>query len=54
MINAQSKVRLHEERENPDGDDVPMPPDDPGRQPPVEEPPQKEPPEYACPRRIGV
>jgi hypothetical protein len=28
---------------NPDPDDVPLPLDDPGRQPPIEDPPQKPP-----------
>jgi hypothetical protein len=28
---------------DPDTNDVPMPPDDPARQPPIEEPPKKQP-----------
>lgn len=36
-------VHAHAKSDEPD-DDVPMPPDDPGRQPPVEEPPKKDPP----------
>jgi hypothetical protein len=39
-------------QQNPDrdpgkDDDVPMPPDDPGKQPPVEEPPGQRPPKRA-------
>lgn len=46
-------ANVHQERHEPDGDapdddDVPMPPDDPGRRAPVKEPPNKE-----APKRVG-
>jgi hypothetical protein len=40
-------IEREDDSDEPDTDDVPMPPDDPARGPPIKEPPSKEAPKRA-------